>query len=369
MSKSHPSRIQQRPFNCLILLKLLLANLIWVSFSSYAGDEPREQAAQTWSYSVTNLQYSRAQPFYKLCLFRGSGFFSSYELTDVVPLGKKCEAVFVLMKPHDKELSLDISRSSLPSNVAFASAKNAGLESILNGKIPEMVKQFDAEQEALAKKKVYEQYRQQYSEADSPEKIDEFIQKYSVSDTDDLIPQLRAKAIEIKKQRDILAIEAEQFVANNLAKYAEQEKAEASKKEKLKAIARAESEDKRQYLVSLGIKHAAAIKSLGFSKPFLDGTIYLQADYFNRPVAYAKFRDWLALLFESGNYSNITKISSGQFQGIQLKRPGMQSGGLLFLLDGADLFPSHIVTATNTIRLKTDDDRITVAMMVSQAVK
>lgn len=129
------------------------------------------------------------------------------------------------------------------------------------------------------------------------------------------------------------------------------------------------SEDKRKHLSALVAKHSASIKSLGFSTSFLNGTIYLQADAFNRPIAYGKFSDWLALLFESGNYSNITKIGSGQFQGIQLKRTGMQSAGLLFLLDGGDLFPSHIVTATETERLTTVEDRIAVAMMISQSVK
>lgn len=208
--------------------RFILLNLMWTPLLAYAGDEQQGESQQGgWTISSANLQYRQTQPFHQLCLQKGSGFFASYELVSDPYPSRNCEAVFVLIKPHDKELILDTSRTSLTGSIALEKAKEAGLESILNGKIPELIKQYDDEQVALAARQAYVQYRQQYSEAETPEKIDEFIRKYLVNDPDSLVPQLRTKAIELKKQMAIQAVQ----IQKNVEKYAEQEKAEASKKE------------------------------------------------------------------------------------------------------------------------------------------
>lgn len=116
-------------------------------------------------------------------------------------------------------------------------------------------------------------------------------------------------------------------------------------------------------------KHASAIKSLGFSDAFLKATIYLQVDMFNRPKAWMTMETWLGRLFESGNYATITRITSEKSQGVMLKRQGVQSGGILFVLDGGDLFPSHSVSTGKAEAIESVGEQITVAMAITQSIK
>lgn len=115
-------------------------------------------------------------------------------------------------------------------------------------------------------------------------------------------------------------------------------------------------------------KHAPAIKALGFSDAFLKATIYLQVDMYNRPKAWMTMETWLGKLFESGNYASITRITSGKSQGVMLKRQGMQSGGILFVLDGGELFPSHSASAGNAEPIESVGEQITIATAITQSI-
>jgi len=116
-------------------------------------------------------------------------------------------------------------------------------------------------------------------------------------------------------------------------------------------------------------KRASEIKALGFSDAFLKATIYLQVDMYNRPKAWMTMETWLGKLFESGNFASIARITSGRSQGVMLKRLGMQSGGILFVLDGGELFPSHSAGAGKIELIESVGEQITVATAIAQSIK
>lgn len=116
-------------------------------------------------------------------------------------------------------------------------------------------------------------------------------------------------------------------------------------------------------------RRASEIKALGFSDAFLKATIYLQADMYNRPKAWMTMEAWLGKLFESGNYASITRITSGKSQGVMLKRQGVQSGGILFVLDGGELFPSHSASSGKAEVIESVGEQVTVAMAIAQSIK
>lgn len=116
-------------------------------------------------------------------------------------------------------------------------------------------------------------------------------------------------------------------------------------------------------------RRASEIKALGFSDAFLKATIYLQVDMYNRPKAWMTMETWLGKLFESGAYADITRITSGRSQGVMLKRQGMPSGGILFVLDGGDLFPSHSAGAGKAEPIESVGEQITVATAITQSIR
>lgn len=116
-------------------------------------------------------------------------------------------------------------------------------------------------------------------------------------------------------------------------------------------------------------RHASEIKALGFSDAFLKATIYLQVDMYNRPKAWMTMETWLGKLFESGNFASIARITSGRSQGVILKRPGMQSGGILFVLDGGDLFPSHSAGVGKVEPIESIGEQISITTAITQSIK
>ncbi len=116
-------------------------------------------------------------------------------------------------------------------------------------------------------------------------------------------------------------------------------------------------------------RYGSEIRALGFPDAFLKATIYLQVDMFNRPKAWITMETWLGKLFESGNFASITRITSGRSQGVMLKRQGMQSGGVLFVLDGGELFPSHSASAGKAEPIESVGEQITVTMAITQSIK
>lgn len=122
-------------------------------------------------------------------------------------------------------------------------------------------------------------------------------------------------------------------------------------------------------LAQVAQKHAQEIKALGFSDTFLKATIYLQVDMYNRPRAWMTMETWLGKLFDSGEYASITRATSGRSQGVMLKRQGIQSGGILFTLDGGELFPSHMVGSGKVESIDSVGEQLTVATAITQSIK
>lgn len=115
-------------------------------------------------------------------------------------------------------------------------------------------------------------------------------------------------------------------------------------------------------------KYKQQIGNLDFPSAYLKSVIYLREDYMNSPQKFITFETWLALLFDSGNYKTITKIQSGDSQGVLLKRQGFQSGGVLFKYDGGDLFPSYVANDAMATPITTPDEDIAASSMIIQSI-
>lgn len=200
------------------------------------------------------------------------------------------------------------------------------------------------------KELTYAKYKNAFDNAKSPDDLSLFIKAYENNDPDGLVPLANNKldAIRVSEEKQRLA-----------------------DKEAKESSIRAEKEAKKTELARLTAqaiaKHGAAIKSLGFSTSFLKANLYIYTDSINRPVSLFSFETWLALLFESGKYSNIKKVEVRGAQGVLLKRPGMQSGGILFKLDGGDLFPSHTTNGDKAFPIKDANDQVAASMMMLSA--
>lgn len=116
-------------------------------------------------------------------------------------------------------------------------------------------------------------------------------------------------------------------------------------------------------------RHASEIKALGFSDAFLKATIYLQVDMYNRPKAWMTMETWLEKLFQSGSYAGIARITSGRSQGVMLKRQGMPSGGVLFVLDGGELFPSHSAGTGKVEPIESVGEQVVITTAITQSIR
>ena len=152
---------------------------------------------------------------------------------------------------------------------------------------------------------------------------------------------------------------------NKVAGIFETRKAEFKSIEESVQNERKETSEKE--MAALLSKYHAQIAGLGFSDAFLKATIYLQIDTANQPRKFLTFEEWLAAIFESGSYTNITKIRTKSSQGVSLKRAGMQSAGILFKYDNGDLFPSGISDGEKAHPIMTVSDQIGVSTMIINA--
>ena len=181
------------------------------------------------------------------------------------------------------------------------------------------------------------------------------------SDFSNMLGGERTCFMEMVKNTDLLQannVVAETFIA---------------RKQEFQAIQNSVSDNKKiaaeKELAALVAKYHSQIGSLGFSTAILKATIYLQVDAVNQPKKFITFKTWLAGLFESGKYSNVTRIKLKNSQGVLLKRPGMQSSGILFKMDGGDLFPTHITNSEEATPLESAGDQVAASMLMIDALE
>lgn len=290
-----------------------------------------------------------------------------------------CVAHFLANQYNHK---IAIINGSISAQDAIGFAKDAGIIKILDESIAE-----DA-------RKQRQKYLDDYSAANTLEAINSFEVNYATNDPDGFIPLLQPKKKELTytkyknafdnaKAPDDLSSFIRDYESNDpdglvpLAKnkldaiWEADEKQRRREKEAEEFRIRSEKEAKKaenaKILAQVIAKHKSEINSLGFSNKFLKANLYIYQDYVNRPVTVFTFETWLALLFESGKYSNIKKVEARGAQGVLLKRPGMQSGGILFKFDGGDLFPSHTTNGDKAFPIENAEGRVSASMMILSA--
>lgn len=106
------------------------------------------------------------------------------------------------------------------------------------------------------------------------------------------------------------------------------------------------------------------ISSLGFSNKFLKSKIYLRLDMTSPAKGVMTFESFIALLYANPRITKIDRISYGKFEGIRTKMAGFPSGGILFNLDDGDIFPSHMVSGDDAIRITTTEEMLQVSLAI-----
>lgn len=104
----------------------------------------------------------------------------------------------------------------------------------------------------------------------------------------------------------------------------------------------AEGEKNRALLAT---KYKNEIQKLGFAQSFLESTIYLQ-EANQKPRKFMKFKDWVAILLDSGKYKFLQKIAVEKTNGILLKIEGEPSNGITFRKDSDELYAAYFVDST-----------------------
>ena len=125
--------------------------------------------------------------------------------------------------------------------------------------------------------------------------------------------------------------------------------------------------DKSKTLERIMGRQATRVAGLGFSPAFLNGTIYLQQDLFNRPQPFLRFDQWLSLVLENQRITKVTAISFGRSRGVLLKVPGVESHGFLFKFDEGDIFPTHFVKGDQTLAVESTQDAVALGIAIAKA--
>lgn len=201
---------------------------------------------------------------------------------------------------------------------------------------------------------LHKQYKDSFENSSTSYQFQSFIKLYKDNDPDGLIPLAKIKLDEIEEQE-----------RSNTARMKAEKEAEKENEARQKAEKKAELERRIQASV---IKYSSRIKALGFSQDFLKSSIYLQVDYVNLPIKFLKFEVWLAGLFESNKYSSITKIKTKNSHGVLLKRPGIESVGILFKMDNGDLFPSYLSNSEKAQPIESTGEHVATSMLIINAV-
>lgn len=117
----------------------------------------------------------------------------------------------------------------------------------------------------------------------------------------------------------------------------------------------AEAEKSRMQIVR---KYELQIARLGFASNFLESTIYLQEP--NQELRkFMKFKEWLAILFDTGKYMSIQRATVKKMEGVLLKTEGKPSTGVIFRKDANELFASYFLNSpTQAIELDANDQGV-----------
>jgi hypothetical protein len=93
-------------------------------------------------------------------------------------------------------------------------------------------------------------------------------------------------------------------------------------------------------------KYRSQIEKLGFTSSFLDSTIYLQ-EANQKPRKFIKFKEWLAVLYDTGKYKLLQHITVKRNEGILLKEEGEPSKGIVFRKDADELYASYFADSSD----------------------
>ena len=342
------------------------------------------QTTSEWEFKVLNGPANNHTT--KLCLYQDPNDSSAFFIFPKfkIKIGDEQCIVYFYADPKSHSIGVSNHFSGMFDEEAISAAKGAGIIQVL--------------EESIAKdvKNQRQKYLDDYSAANTLEALNAFEADYASNDPDGFIPLFQPKKNEliraeyknafnnantsnelssfIKNYRDndpdgLVLIATNKLDAIMVAEEKQRLIDKEAEGTKFRAENKAKEENAVRALVQLVAEHKSEIKKLGFSSKFLMANIYIYPDAVNRPVKLFTFETWLAALFESGKYSNIKKVEARGAQGVLLKRTGMQSGGILFKLDGGDLFPSHTTNADKAFAIISAGDRVAVSMMILSAVQ
>ena len=106
-------------------------------------------------------------------------------------------------------------------------------------------------------------------------------------------------------------------------------------------------------------KHRTKIASLNLNQEFLKAT--LQVYFMGHYVPHRPFEEWIALVLENPAVENVTGIAmkDRRDRGVKIKMQGFPSMGLLFSLDGKQLYLTYVADHTERIyQVRTPAERM-----------
>lgn len=92
-------------------------------------------------------------------------------------------------------------------------------------------------------------------------------------------------------------------------------------------------------------KYKNQIQKLGFSQPFLEATIFLQ-EANQKSRKFMKFKDYVAILLDSGKYKLLQRATVKRTEGVLLKVEGEPSKGVTFRKDSDELYAAYFIDSS-----------------------
>lgn len=171
---------------------------------------------------------------------------------------------------------------------------------------------------------------------------------------------LDARRAEQEQQRIIDDEAIKQRLAEVRQHQEQERRAEQERVAKGQAVAAVE---RRKKLERIFVRHQVAISKMSFPAGYLDSVIMLN-NYGGGYEVLAKFREWIALLLEAGEF-DIRSISAfdGTRHRISMKRTGRPTTNVVFRKDGGELYLAGFGEGDRVIALGTDESQYVSAVL------